>query len=141
MCLEAIGGLRNHQIQYLLVRFCAGSVKFCHAIRNTPPENIPDSIKSMDILLAESLRKCLGGLNAGLPVKLGVLCLPRISNMALPVYLGSLAQSCEIQASIPQDLHPAILSRLTPFVSPYNNPPCQFLHTLPVPILNTNYLC
>ena len=85
-------------------RFCAVSVKFCHAIRNTPPGNNPESIKSMDMLLAESLRKCLGGLDsteddcirAGLPVKFVGLSLPRILDMALPGYLGYMAQSCKI---------------------------------------------
>ena len=122
--------MNDPQLQYLLVRYCVGAVKFCYAVRNSPPSRIPASIAKMDLLLAESLQKIVGVdvseddcIRAGLSVKLGGLGIPRIANMAMSAYVGSLAQSCDTQATIlgctAQELHPAIDALLAGFYDKY----------------------
>ena len=105
--LQALRDIDDAQIELILLRCCLGYPRMGYAIRACTPSNIPGQLRLFDDLLSSHLESILAcplspeaRALASLPLKLGGLGLPEVSNTAAPAFIASVLATRDLQQRI-----------------------------------------
>jgi len=106
--LSTIRSLEDAQLEYILLRTCAGLPKFIHVMRTTCPQSLGPTFLEMDSLLEEACRSIIGNC-ALLDREVDKLRLPISYEgcgvlsalwLALPAFIASTSQTLVLQCAL-----------------------------------------
>ena len=145
--LSKIRSLEDAQLEYVLLRSCAGLPKFIHVMRTTSPQSLGPTLLEMDSLLEEACRSIMGNC-ALLDRELDKLRLPisyggcgRVLSalwLAQPAFIASTSQSLVLQSALTVVLDIAPRAKLDSLLDRHQRDiPAQF-HVTADDLMNTN---
>jgi len=108
--LKEVSKLEEPQVQFCLLRSCAGFPKIAFSLRTCPPDYHEEALKIFDEITHDSLASIAGTdldkfswLQATLPLSLGGIGISSAVSKARPAFLGSVAQSTKLLRQILKD--------------------------------------
>ena len=108
--LAEVRKLEEPQVQFCLLRSCVGFPKIAFALRTCPPVFLWETLKLFDSQVYNNLSSILGTdmeaqawLQATLPLSMGGVGITSALSKAIPAFLGSVAQSMNLQRQILQN--------------------------------------
>ena len=106
--LSKIRSLEDAQLEYVLLRSCAGLPKFIHVMRTTSPQSLGPTLLEMDSLLEEACRSIMGNCalldreldKLRLPISYGGCGVLSALWLAQPAFIASTSQSLVLQSAL-----------------------------------------
>ena len=99
--LTKIKDIQDPQIEYALIRACAGYPKFAHILRSLSPNQIPEAIKLFDQTIYAALETLLGKEidmatrnRIGMPISKGGGGIPRAERLGWAAFTAAKFDNC-----------------------------------------------